>query len=437
MIAYSFYLSLFNIILLMPLFLYIHNKYIKKIFSIPLLIFLMLILVYPVRGILILLDSSHFIIPGINNYNKNVFASLLIYSNISIILFFLGFLIMSSFKLKQVELFSKVNLINLYKKTYLLNVLLFFILFISSINMAEQMIQYGQVQKTIMGGINIYYSLLFSIKTYVMVFFAYFYFNYNLGKLPFFLVFFLTLIDSFISGSKSELIVNIIVILLIYKNGTLKLKYSYLLAGFGIVILTSVFANIVRFGYGHTFLQNSTFMEKLIFIYQNVKIDFLYSALNTLTHRFHGIDSLYNLYIYLSNHAYMYGKTLMLFFYAFYPRFLWPDKPDIAMGLWFGNNVFNVQDTIVSFWIPGEAFLNFGFFGIFLLFIYGAFLTYLDKKFHNNFNLFTIMIYVSIFLTIKTHEYTIAAAMSGLIKNLIPVFIYFGLLLFFYKVRIK
>jgi len=435
MLNFSIFLSLFNIFIIMPLFIYVHNKYFKKILSIPMMLFLMLLLVYPLRSLFILLDPYHNIIPGVNDYSQEIFSYLLIYANISIFLFFLSFYLLASKKILQVNILYDVNLSVLYKKTHLFNFVLFIVIFYFSLEMASQMSQYGQVQKSIMGGINIYYSLLFSFKSYILVYFAFFYFNYGIGKKFFFLIIFLTVLSSLISGSKSGLVFDLILLLLIYKNGSLKLKYSYMIIGFLLLILTSIFANIIRFG--NIILKDASLIEKITFVYNNMGVDFFYSALNTLTSRFHGIDSLFNLFLYTENSDLFWGGTLKNFFIAFYPRIFWQDKPDIAMGIWFGHNVFQRQDVTVAFWLPGEAFLNFGYAGVLLVFLYGLFVTFLDKKFHNNNNIFVLMIYISMFFTIKTQEYTIAAALSGLIKNLIPVIVFIFLQIFIYKLKIR
>ncbi len=425
-------LSLINIFILLPLFVYLHNKYIKQVMTIPLFVFLMLILVYPIRGLIIYYDNNHAIIPNLYSFNDIIFFNLLLYANLAIILFFVGSLLVFAINIKPLNYFGKINYLKLYKKTYIFNIFLFFIVYFFSLKMQFELRQFGNVKESILSGRNIYYSLFLSLKIYILIFFAFFYFNYNKGKYIFYIIFILLIIEALFSGSKSNFLILLIIIILLYKYG--KIKFFYFIIGFILLLLVSTVASIVRFFIVHNL--NANFIDVFLFVFSNLNYNFFMQAVNTLTHRFHGMDSLYDIYFYIKNNDYLYGKSLFYFFYAFYPRILWQDKPDIAMGIWFGNNVFEIKDTTVAFWLPGETFLNFGYGGLLLMFLYGMWLAFLDKKLHNNVNLFMMMIYISVFLTIKTHEYSMAAAMSGIIKNLIPVIVYILLLKFFYKIKI-
>lgn len=70
---------------------------------------------------------------------------------------------------------------------------------------------------------------------------------------------------------------------------------------------------------------------------------------------------------------------------ALIPRMVWPDKPSLAGGnnfgqdygfLWSGDTT-----TSVGKYLAGEAFMNFGWSGIFLFLVFGYFLGYIKKKF--------------------------------------------------------
>src|SRR5258706_2443554 len=67
-----------------------------------------------------------------------------------------------------------------------------------------------------------------------------------------------------------------------------------------------------------------------------------------------------------SRAPFLHGKTLGLFFVAFVPRFIWPDKPTITIGR-FITNTYGSGPDVESDTAPtmlGELFINFGYPGI-------------------------------------------------------------------------
>jgi hypothetical protein len=63
---------------------------------------------------------------------------------------------------------------------------------------------------------------------------------------------------------------------------------------------------------------------------------------------------------------YQHGRTLGLFFVAFVPRVLWPDKPNITIGQWI-TDVYGSGPDVISSTGPsnvGDFYLNFGVFGV-------------------------------------------------------------------------
>jgi len=72
---------------------------------------------------------------------------------------------------------------------------------------------------------------------------------------------------------------------------------------------------------------------------------------------------------------YYYGKTYLWALTGVVPKILWNNKPDLSFGTEFGhasgmlkktNNVTSISVTYI-----GEAYLNFGFFGMAIFFLYG------------------------------------------------------------------
>lgn len=96
--------------------------------------------------------------------------------------------------------------------------------------------------------------------------------------------------------------------------------------------------------------------------------------------------------------GYYYGETLAYLGYAFIPRIIWPDKPIIIQGSWFAEKIGlalkNEQgryNNSINMTIYGEAYLNFGYWGVFTICIaFGFFISKLwesSGEMKNYFNL--------------------------------------------------
>ncbi len=77
------------------------------------------------------------------------------------------------------------------------------------------------------------------------------------------------------------------------------------------------------------------------------------------------------------------GRASAPLFQALIPRFLWPDKPKIAIGQWFAvetGTAFiqegrTTANNSINMTIPGELYLDFGWIGIFIgCFLFGGFI---------------------------------------------------------------
>lgn len=72
-----------------------------------------------------------------------------------------------------------------------------------------------------------------------------------------------------------------------------------------------------------------------------------------------------------SEDGYLHGETLQYLAFVFVPRFLWPDKPIIQKGGWFAWRIGQARilpngrySNAVNMTVPGELYLNFGWFGV-------------------------------------------------------------------------
>ncbi len=88
--------------------------------------------------------------------------------------------------------------------------------------------------------------------------------------------------------------------------------------------------------------------------------------------------------LYENNSKDYFKETIILLFTSLIPRFLWPEKPKIALGVWFALEIGQALKTetwynnSINMTIPGHLFLGFGWVGMLL----GSYLLgYLIKRF--------------------------------------------------------
>lgn len=77
--------------------------------------------------------------------------------------------------------------------------------------------------------------------------------------------------------------------------------------------------------------------------------------------------------------GFLYGETLEYLGIAFIPRFLWPEKPEIAKGAWFALRIGQARmyrgriTNSVNMTVAGEFYLNFGWLGVIIgTFLFGS-----------------------------------------------------------------
>ncbi len=84
------------------------------------------------------------------------------------------------------------------------------------------------------------------------------------------------------------------------------------------------------------------------------------------------IAQISNIFQLVDRKGYYNGQASLPLVYAFIPRFLWPEKPTIELGSWFALEIgvatisqyTNRSNNSVNMSIPGQLFLDFGWFGV-------------------------------------------------------------------------
>lgn len=123
---------------------------------------------------------------------------------------------------------------------------------------------------------------------------------------------------------------------------------------------------------------------------------------------------------------FMMGKSYMSTIYGFIPRFIWSDKPAISLGIFVKNEIFGLRGTLggIPPTMPGEAFINFGWLGLIVPFIYGFALRkfeYLTLKASSGrssigFYLYTLLIFT---LTWSLMQSSFSIIINGAVSSLL------------------
>lgn len=128
------------------------------------------------------------------------------------------------------------------------------------------------------------------------------------------------------------------------------------------------------------------------------------------------------------------GGSYAMALLAFIPRVLWPSKPDLHYGTDFGHAAGIITDsndwfTSISVTFPGEAFLNFGWFGWLVFAFIGAGYSLLHEAArHSRWRDTAVLLYAITLQTILFLGGTFALFFGGLLK-LLPFYILLGWLM--------
>jgi len=188
----------------------------------------------------------------------------------------------------------------------------------------------------------------------------------------------------FYSGKKGFIIPIVAVSLILYhylhKAISVRSAFSWLgiiFIAFILIIFPIINSYRVQFykigGYSSPDIAISTLS---VVISELVRGELSYSLTDSthdLMNRFVGLDAFS---IIIESKDYQKGKTISLFFWAFIPRFIWPDKPSLDVGREFAITMWNQPANVQSSMAPtsiGELYWNFGLIGVVLgMFVLGV-----------------------------------------------------------------
>lgn len=144
--------------------------------------------------------------------------------------------------------------------------------------------------------------------------------------------------------------------------------------------------------------------------------------------------------IYNMHQDFLYGYSYLLIPGSFIPSLLWAGKPETTLATWFADTYWYTADELADigegnqanvFLLSGEAFLNFGPFGIApIMFLYGMLIGLISRIILQRglFGLFFFILLCRIFFDVLLPAFTFAALISNLVKQTIIVTVFFIML---------
>lgn len=210
----------------------------------------------------------------------------------------------------------------------------------------------------------------------------------------------------FLSGSKSSVINLLLVLLLTYHLRSRVIKFNKLVKWFilfmPLIVSVFYFANLYRMLARINLLSGGsmklTDTIKLMFSENqySYSIDMI---LNNMLDRVNLAKSVALLIqaMNVSNIEYWLGKSYIAIFVWFIPRIIWPNKPTVSVGYWYGKEVLGWSYNARSegaITLMGDAYLNFGYVGvIFIMFLVGWLISaiYSNLRKKGDFGLFILL----------------------------------------------
>lgn len=137
-------------------------------------------------------------------------------------------------------------------------------------------------------------------------------------------------------------------------------------------------------------------------------------------------------------YTYLGGSSLFSWVFAPIPRSIWPEKPQTSIGLnikeIFGNSEAVARGGVPPT-LPGELYMNFGYFGIFLITFYGMFLKWFNNLMKSYSNRNTVYLYFVILIHIAFGLIgnNVSKTMADLMMDAIPIYVMLSFIVVSYK----
>ena len=167
------------------------------------------------------------------------------------------------------------------------------------------------------------------------------------------------------------------------------------------------------------------------------EIDFSGPILSLLK-RFMGADSLALIISKIRDgeKEFLLGYGLWLIPVAFVPRLVWPNKPDIALGMWFTDNYWRSPWEVqlagagtqgTAFYLPGDFYMNFGLIGVAVgMFVVGLVTAYVYKKIvPKQMSGMHMALLSFLFFKLIISEFSFASWIAGIVRDVLLFYVFY------------
>lgn len=238
-----------------------------------------------------------------------------------------------------------------------------------------------------------------------------------------------------ISGMKSELISNFVIVAAVATLSRRKLALSWVLTPVLALVILYPAYNSYRYlvrGSGHNVTDFSSAAETgTRALQQNEEIrggsqGWMASGFQSSIDRLNGLTSVAQIMALGPYKAVLQGneKMWMLPIYPFVPRFLWKDKPILDKGARFSVLLGGTEDTSIAVTYPGDCYLLGGWLGVLGgMFVWGMLAEGLVQFLYRNFSKKALFAYICLTATAVSSpiENTAFAFWSGFVKQAVAV----------------
>lgn len=220
-------------------------------------------------------------------------------------------------------------------------------------------------------------------------------------------------------ASKNTIFSLVFLLLLVFRINNLKIRYTHFVIFSALLLLAFIFSEFARY-----IFVNPEILAKFTDGLTVGVIELLSASINTLLTRFHGFDSISTV-VRDGGVLSMPFLTFEVVARALLPRFLNPEKGDVALSVWFGDQFWGAANTGIAFWPPTEFALSFGYFAPLAMIMLAKYIKIFEKMLFP-LNWWNIFMYSAFYNSFRLMEYTFATSLTAYIMNLVfAAFLYF------------
>jgi hypothetical protein len=385
-------------------------------------------------------------------YSNDIYLTTLLIGFISIITFYLGFILIFRIKMNTfffIQLFD--DIFSTYKVKHILFASVIMVVIFFMVHYIKQnlgFIHYAGELAVNERGVGTIDILLTKMSAISMIYFPLMLYIVNKYSLTIFMKYFITfvlILEIFRSmvGGAAGLVSMALTFMIFYQYTSNKLYFFTITRLFkyifySIVILLFAFSiklisrSFDKFDIKVSLMDIASNIDLLPLVLETVSFEdiLLKSILGSISL---GANSLAVIIHRLSENQqeFLNGGSYLLLIYAFIPRLLWSEKPaDIALGKWFTDTYWrDWSDVLIAgegtqgtaFLFPGELYFNFGLIGIPIgMLIIGVIFGYIIKKIYVMRRTMVGFVYLSsVFFTLVYSIFSFASFLAGYVLSLI------------------